>query len=273
MKGNSLISQTKAAIDQAEGIVEARISNAGAAATSGAIAAAKLAASVNKTTAPVYIDELLNAGAVFARRKLNEAVTRTAIKASKAKVSAQKKVSQPSPIDPFQDQDEAESNTEKYIGKIYNTEGIQGSVILGDIKDGQNPITFIDNNGAEQTLPRIPIAAAIVSCSPSKNIVKTNINGRDGSIKEYTGMNDLEITIDCTVNFQFGQGGSDTIQEIDLLYQCPYAIPVTNKRINDLGVYYIVIDRIDYQQKVGEYSNLYFSIKACSDIPIKEILP
>jgi hypothetical protein len=288
MKGNNeaatkaaidaIQAQGKAASSDTEGYIVALTANAipiakGASLTAGAIAAAKLAATINKTTAPVYIAEAITEAGVFARNKIKEAITQVSISKQETLVKAAKRksvVTEVGTLPPFDTPDKAD---EPYLGIIADGMPVYGSIILGDVPAGEKAITWVDNNGANAKLPRIPIAVAIVQATPSKNIVKTNINGRDGSIKEYTGLNDVNITIDCTIHYPINQSREDILRQIDLFYQCPYAVPVTNQRLNALGVTHIVIENMNYNQRPGEYSSLFFTIQASQDIPITDILP
>lgn len=173
---------------------------------------------------------------------------------------------------PFTTGDEADLSTLSYLGETFGTP-IYGSITIGARDNGQNPITWVDNSGKTQTMPELTVASAIINCTSAKSIVKTNIQGRDGSIKEYIGMDDVDITIDCVVNFGINQARLDIMRQLNLLYSAPVAVPITNYYLNTLGVDFIVIENIQWNQKPGEYSTLYFTINACSDMPVPNVLP
>ena len=58
---------------------------------------------------------------------------------------------------------------------------------------------YIDLNNEEQKYPRLTINSILLSVSQSKNIIKTPIQGRNGTIKEYIADGDWEITGSGTI--------------------------------------------------------------------------
>jgi hypothetical protein len=270
------IGKTQQAIDE---LVIAKAGEAGGSnailVTAGGIEAAK--AVILSQGSAQYRDAVLgsvsNQAQVEVIRKGKELLTKAAIEDATIRTKAN--ATQPTGetiIIPEVDQPDL--STESYLGNIINKGQIYGSIILGDIPSGQSAITWVDGFGITQTLPRIPIAVAVIQCNLAKNIVTTNIQGRDGSVKEYIGMNDASISIDCMVNLSIGNGGRQILEEqLKLLYWCPYAIPITNYYLNALGITNIVIMSMPFTQKPGEYSTIHFAIDAIEDIPITELLP
>jgi len=244
-------------------------------ATAGAIEAARTIVSTinNPQLSDAVVNSLARQAQVTAIRQGKRLLTQVAIKEAQLRTLSNATQTD-SPTIFIPDVDQSDLSTESYLGNIINKDQIYGSVIFGDIPSGQAAITWVDGFGITQTLPRIPVAIAIVQCNLNKNVVVTNVQGRDGSVKEYIGMNDARISIECVVNLPIGNGGRQILEEqLKLLYWCPYAIPITNYYLNALGITNIVVMSMPFTQKQGEYSTIHFSIDAIEDIPITELLP
>lgn len=226
---------------------------------------------VNFNAAGPIIGNVINAAENKGKRLIETAVFATGVAAAEAHAIAGKRDTVFNFV-PDTTADESDLPSLPYLGEVFGSQ-IYGSITLGARNPGQNPVTWIDNNGQTQTMPELVIASAIINATPTKSIVKTNIQGRDGSIKEYIGMDDVDMNIECVINLKPNQARLDIMRQLNLLYSAPTAVPITNYYLNTLGVDYIVINNIQWSQKPGEYSNLYFTINASSDMPVINVLP
>jgi hypothetical protein len=113
---------------------------------------------------------------------------------------------------------------------------------------------------------------ALCSISQSKKISTSEIPGRDGTIKEFIGQDDYQITIDGSID---GKNGSyPDLEVLQLkkfldLADLQNPIQVINTWLNDLGVFNLVIKEYTLEQMAGGYSYQPYSITALSELPIE----
>jgi hypothetical protein len=144
-------------------------------------------------------------------------------------------------------------------------------IILG--LDGQEN-RYTDSQGREGQYTTVELDCALVDIEFNKNIVKTEIQGLNQSIKEFISNSDRNITITGRFDSTPGIAPIDFIINLNNLFSAPIPIPVKNYYLNNNNIYYIVImpgSRI--WQSEGGYSYQEFTIEAVSDIPMTEMLP
>lgn len=140
--------------------------------------------------------------------------------------------------------------------------------------------TYTDLEGTSTDFPDITFETVVVTASLSKNIVKTNISGRNGSVKESINRNDWDIeiraiiTADAPVNStiekrnQNGVFPRTNMSYIWELIQSEIAIPVDCWYLQLFDINNLVIEDFTTQQIEGEYSVQRIVIKCCSDKPL-----
>ncbi len=127
-------------------------------------------------------------------------------------------------------------------------------------------VTYTDyNTGKKYTTDQVRLECVLCTVSRPAIIVKTNINGRNGTVKEYIGKDDHQVTINGIIVGGNGQFPEDQIVALRRIADAPVAIPVTSRYLNALGVYNIVIDDLNAPQEAGGLSRLNFTINAISD--------
>jgi hypothetical protein len=133
-----------------------------------------------------------------------------------------------------------------------------------DIQGG----SYTDNNGNTITYPSLTLDAVLFVVTQSKNIVITNIQGRNGSIKEYIADDDYNVTITGII-----AGGNNVYPKNEVLalkkvLDSPTAININSWFLNQFGVHTIVIKDYNFGQEAGRNSQQAFSISAISDVPV-----
>lgn len=136
-----------------------------------------------------------------------------------------------------------------------------------------NPGTYdvIDSNGTvtKRSYQGTFIDSAIVSVNQPKNIVMTNINGKNGTRKEFFSNGDYEIKIE-------GEICSDhpdiyPMTEVAILrdiINSPEPITVICPHLLIFGISTLVITGADFPQNEGYYNTQKFSISAVSHQPV-----
>lgn len=108
----------------------------------------------------------------------------------------------------------------------------------------------------------------------TKNIVTTQVQGRNGTIKEYISDGDFAINIKgllvSNTNNQFPYTAYEEL--LKALY-CNTEIEIQSWILTELyGIKYIVIQNFEILQEVGKQTTVPFEIQALSDIPTEIIL-
>ncbi len=127
-------------------------------------------------------------------------------------------------------------------------------------------------NGVEVT-HIYPIETVLFSIQQSKNIVKTPINGRNGTIKEYVGMGDYSINIKGVIAGTRGRYPVEAVDNLMEFLTYNQSIKIYSKYLNErFNIDEIVILDFDLKQEEGRYSQQSFEINALSDYPVEILI-
>lgn len=154
-----------------------------------------------------------------------------------------------------------------------------GTIVASNLSIAAN--SYKTGNGQNVSFPDLNFDAVLFEVSNTKNIVYTPIQGKDGTVKEYIGGGDYDISCKGIITGLNGQypdkyNGAqsrkpgDTINVVDNLINalnCNTEIEVNSWYLKQLGIYSIVITRAELWQEEGNYSMQRFSFNAKSDIP------
>lgn len=131
-----------------------------------------------------------------------------------------------------------------------------------------NSLNVGAQNGNSETILRID--TVLITVHQSKYIVKTAVQGRDGTVKEYISMGDYEINIQGIIVSQFPNVyPKDDVRLLIELLELPKSIPVASGFLTLFDVHEIVIDDYDISEKMGSRSEVLFNILASSDKPLE----
>jgi hypothetical protein len=114
----------------------------------------------------------------------------------------------------------------------------------------------------------ILIDTVVVQASMRKNIVKTEIAGREGAVKEYISSNDTMISISgAIINAHSMAYPRTEVQNLVRILNIPQQLRVKSKFINDiLGFEFITIESWSLNTTTGTRNTQLFSIEAINDI-------
>lgn len=121
--------------------------------------------------------------------------------------------------------------------------------------------------GLFRDTPNFKTASVLMTVSQGKKIIKTEIQGRDGTVKEYIGMDDFQIQINGIITGPNGHYPIDEVASLKQILDAPIPIPVASTYLNNIGINLIVIEGYELAQEAGGYSYQTFSITCCSDVP------
>lgn len=125
------------------------------------------------------------------------------------------------------------------------------------------PLTFQKSGDIDQDLI---LESAVVEVRNSKNVVITEIQGRDGSIKELINNGDYQISIRGMFAFKGMDWPRENVKLLRQYMELGSSIKVSHELLENLGIYEIVIT--DWDLPESAFINIVsFTIQALSDNP------
>jgi hypothetical protein len=141
---------------------------------------------------------------------------------------------------------------------------VYSDLTLGDLSNWAAN-RYTDNNGVVRQFTPMTFSTVLLTVAQDKRIVTTEIDGRDGTVKEYIGMDDFSVTINGIIP---GTNGHYPIDEVNQLWQilkAPIAIASVAWWLQIWDIHNVVIKSFNLPQNPGGYSEQSFSITALSD--------
>lgn len=142
---------------------------------------------------------------------------------------------------------------------------IYGRIIFGSGEVGSKN-TYYDYQGVKGTYTTMQLDSAIVTANFNQIVIKTQIQGRRGTVKEYISSGDMDISITGVFSDNPDTFPETFISQLNALLNAPTTIPINNKFLNLLGINTIVfVDGCQLPQSEGSYSNQRYVLRALSD--------
>lgn len=131
-------------------------------------------------------------------------------------------------------------------------------------------VTYTDfAQGRQITTDEVRLQTVLCSVSRPSIIVKTQIQGRNGTVKEYISKDDYQISINGIIAGQNGQYPEAESLAVQRMCEAPVPIPVVSRFLNGMGIYNVVVEDYSMPQVAGGISRQDFSINAISDEPLE----
>ena len=126
-----------------------------------------------------------------------------------------------------------------------------------------------ESNTPGKTISYGPVTyeAVLITVSQAKKIIKTEIQGRDGTVKEYIGMDDYQVQINGIITGPNGHYPKDDVSALKAILDAPVPIDVACTYLQTLGIDSLVVEQYEMGQQEGGYSYQTFSISCISDVP------
>lgn len=121
----------------------------------------------------------------------------------------------------------------------------------------------------KETETGLYFSTVLFDVSHQKNIVKTSIVGRSGTIKEYIADGDYVINIKGAFVSQDNNYPLDEVTEFIRLMKLPAALECTSKLLQLFEIDDIVVESYALPQKAGYQNTQLFEINAVSDIRLE----
>jgi hypothetical protein len=127
----------------------------------------------------------------------------------------------------------------------------------------------LSTGNIEYTFPGWPL----VEINFSKKIVKTDVTDNPGTVKEFIGQNDREITIrGFLINHDQRAMPLDQIAELNAIAEIGATLKVTSEILNALNVHYLVIENFRLTEVEASIMAQPFIIDAVSDYPYELVI-
>lgn len=131
---------------------------------------------------------------------------------------------------------------------------------------------YTDINGVRQSWDAIELDNIIITVSQNKRIVITEIQGRDGSVKEYIGLDDYVVNIQGAINGSYNTYPITQTKELKKALSSPNALSFASWWLQNLDINTVVIQSFEFPQTMGEYSTQYFTIQSLSDKDVEALI-
>ena len=108
----------------------------------------------------------------------------------------------------------------------------------------------------------------LLTVTQANKIIKTEIQGRDGTVKEYIGRGDATITIKGVITSKPGVYPFADVAKLQAWLDAPVSKGLSCRWLNNMGVFNVVVESYDIPQLQGEYSQQVFTINCTSDAAV-----
>lgn len=130
--------------------------------------------------------------------------------------------------------------------------------------------SYTESGKSQQTkVKKVVLDAVLITVTQPIKIIKTEIQGRDGTVKEYIGKGDAEITINGIITGKNGVYPRQDVFDLKAWLDAPVSKAVVSWWLQNLGIHNIVVGNYSIPQVQGGYSYQMFSISASSDAPVE----
>lgn len=140
-----------------------------------------------------------------------------------------------------------------------------GTTVFADVTF--DSVDYTDNQGKSVSTPKMTFQSILITASFPRNIVKTEIQGRNGTVKEYIGEGDAQIMFRGVIVGQNGAYPYDAVALLKMIITAPVTIPVICQYLQNLDVHAVVFEDREFSQEEGGYSYQTFTLNAVADTP------
>jgi hypothetical protein len=132
-----------------------------------------------------------------------------------------------------------------------------------------NAGSYTDQNDRTIEYPSLNVQDCLVTVMNTKNIIKTTLQGRNGTVKEYISDGDYSIKIEGKL---YGNGMNNypigLVQDLHRICKAPQAISITSTFLKMFDVDNIVIESYNIDQMEGIRNYQPFILNCVSDYPL-----
>lgn len=133
------------------------------------------------------------------------------------------------------------------------------------------PGSYKNLEGEQIDFEGIRVDTVLFDVSQQKNIIKTDIQGRNGSVKEYISDGDFAVTIrGAIVNPEGAVYPEEDVLKLVEICKVQKSIQVNSRFLNDVfDIFDLVIESYSFPQSEGIENVQFFELSCVSDDPIE----
>lgn len=128
--------------------------------------------------------------------------------------------------------------------------------------------SYTDINGVRRDYPAIKLDTVLFKVGQQKNVIKTPIQGRNGTVKEYISDGDYSIVITGVINGSNSKYPENEVNALIKVMQVSTQLTVNSWYLRQLNITEMVIEYYELDQTLGSNSMQQFRIQAVSDLPV-----
>jgi hypothetical protein len=113
------------------------------------------------------------------------------------------------------------------------------------------------------------IETVLITVDQPIRVIKTEIQGRDGTVKEYIGKDDAKVTINGMITGKNGIYPRDEVARLKAWLDAPVSKGIVAWWLDNLGISNLVVEDYSFPQVEGGYSYQQFAINCISDAPVE----
>jgi len=142
-----------------------------------------------------------------------------------------------------------------------------GNPVFSDFQTSSFNYTTLSKNTV--SVPAIKIEEVLYTVQFPKRIVQTEINGRDGSVKEYISTGDAQVNIKGTIYGPNGTYPENDVMALFTLCRAPVSFVINSWYLNNFNITNLVITDYSIPQEAGGFSYQNFELNCLSDVPVE----
>lgn len=150
--------------------------------------------------------------------------------------------------------------------KLYDS--VLGTPVFADVTLMGGSYTDIITNKVV-TYPELRYDAVLLTVDFAARIIKTEIQGRNGTVKEYIGEDDAKISIQGIICGTNGHYPAFEVGQLNDWRRAPVAKSVVSTFLQNIGINSLVVEDFSIPQVAGGYSYQTFTINCISDLPVE----
>lgn len=129
---------------------------------------------------------------------------------------------------------------------------------------------YTDVDGVEKTFQGLRIDTVLFQVGKQKTIVKTSVQGFNGTVKEYTSDGDFDISVTGSiVSENPNEYPEQDVQKLIAILSAPIALEITSEFLAFFGITNVVVESYSLKQQQGFQNVQPFTIRMLSDKPIE----
>lgn len=130
--------------------------------------------------------------------------------------------------------------------------------------------TYVSDSGGTVPQQTIQFDIALLEVSNPKNVVKTSIAGRNGTIKEYMSNGDYNVKINGSLFSEYENTPPiDDLKKLRFICEAPLTLSVESNLLLFFNVTNLVIENYTIKQREGTRNVVDFELICSSDTPFE----